>query len=469
MATYQCSVCDYIYDEDKTGTRWSDLPDDWVCPVCESGKSFYREITQRDSGPTSGGSGGRIEPVTADDYRRESDDLETHMADIHRMAETGQPIIEPMRTRIPSFSWDEILIRGVQLAKIPLDHDTDVDLQTVIGKKAEKPLVLETPVYVTHMSYGALSREVKIALARGSAAVKTANCSGEGGILAEERKNSYKYIFEYVPNLYSVSEESLKDADAIEIKFGQSAKPGMGGHLPAGKVTEEIAAVRGFSLGEDIISPSHFRDITSREELKRKVAELREISGGRPIGLKFAAGHVEEDMEAALFAEPDFITIDGRAGATAAAPKFVKSAASVPTMFALARARKVLQEKGGEDVSLLVTGGFRVSPDAAKALALGADAVALGTAALMACGCQQYRICETGKCPMGITTQDPELRARFNIDRSAEGLANFLKAVSRELVWFAQLTGNESIHNLSLYDLCTTNTEIAEHIGIAHV
>jgi glutamate synthase domain-containing protein 2 len=181
----------------------------------------------------------------------------------------------------------------------------------------------------------------------------------------------------------------------------------MGGHLPAGKVTEEIAAIRGFSLGEDIISPSHFRDITSREELKRKVAELREISGGRPIGLKFAAGHVEEDMEAALFAEPDFITIDGRAGATAAA--------------------------------------------------------------LMACGCRQYRICETGKCPMGITTQDPELRARFNIDRSAEGLANFLKAVSRELVWFAQLTGNESIHNLSLYDLCTTNTEIAEHIGIAHV
>jgi glutamate synthase domain-containing protein 2 len=391
------------------------------------------------------------------------------MADIHLMAETGKSIIEPMRTRKPSFSWDEILIKGVQLAKIPLNHEEPVSLETVIGPKAAKPMVLDMPVYVTHMSYGALSREVKIALARGSAMVKTANCSGEGGILAEEKESSYRYIFEYVPNLYSVTEENLKSSDAIEIKFGQSAKPGMGGHLPADKVTGEIAKIRGFDLGQDIISPSHFKDITTKEQLKEKVAYLRNVSEGRPIGIKIAAGHIEADLEFALFAEPDFVTLDGRAGATGAAPKFVKGATSVPSMFALCRARKYMEKQGVKDVSLIITGGLRISPDIAKAVALGADAAAIGTAALMACGCQQYRICETGKCPMGITTQDPSLRARFDIEKATRGLANFLSATSEELVEFAQLTGNNDIHALCPSDLCTTNSEISSHMDIQHV
>jgi len=233
---------------------------------------------------------------------------------------------------------------------------------------------------------------------------------GEGGILPDSLENSYKYIFEYVPNKYSVSEDYLNKVDAIEIKFGQSAKPGMGGHLPGDKVTEEIAEIRGFAPGQDIISPSHFNDINNKDDLKKVVRWLREISNGKPIGIKFAAGHIVADLEVALFAEPDFITIDGRAGATGAAPKFVKLATSVPSIFALYRARKYLSETGADDISLVITGGFRISPDFAKALALGADAVALGTTALMAIGCQQYRICHSGKCPMGITTQNPELR-----------------------------------------------------------
>jgi glutamate synthase domain-containing protein 2 len=261
----------------------------------------------------------------------------------------------------------------------------------------------------------------------------------------------------------------LKSVDAIEIKFGQSAKPGMGGHLPAGKVTKEIAEIRGFPEGTDIISPAHFREITTKDELKNAVAWLRDISEGRPIGIKFAAGHIEADLEVALYAEPDFITIDGRAGATGAAPKFIKMATSVPTLFALHRAKKFLQEHDAGHIALLITGGLRISPDFAKALALGADAVAIGTSALMACGCQQYRICDTGKCPMGITTQNPELRARFNIEESAKRLANYLRVSNKELMEFSRLTGNNDVHKLSITDLCTTNSEISTYIGIEHV
>jgi len=187
------------------------------------------------------------------------------------------------------------------------------------------------------------------------------------------------------------------------------------------------------------------------------------------VGVKFAAGHVEADLEVALYARPDFITIDGRAGATGSAPKFVKAATSIPTIFALDRARRFLDEAGARDVSLIITGGFRISPDIAKALALGADAVAIGTSALIAIGCQQYRTCNTGKCPMGIATQDPELRARLNIDAAAEQLANFLRVTTGELKNFARLTGNDDVHKLSLYDLGTTNSEISAHTGIKHV
>jgi glutamate synthase domain-containing protein 2 len=330
-------------------------------------------------------------------------------------------------------------------------------------------MVLETPVYVTHMSFGALSREAKIALATGSAAVKTAMCSGEGGILPESMERAYKYIFEYVPNRYSVTEENLRRVDAIEIKIGQSAKPGMGGHLPGKKVTKEVAEVRGFEEGEDIISPAHFEEIQNKDDLKKKVDWLREASGGKPIGIKFAAGNIEADLDVALHARPDFITIDGRAGATGASPKFVKAATSVPSMFALYRAKKYLKEKGAEDVTLMITGGLRVSSDFVKALALGADAIAIGTSALMAIGCQQYRICDTGKCPKGITTQDPELRARLDIEEAGRGLANFLKASTEELGDFARLTGNDDVHKLSTNDLCTANSEISRHTDIEHV
>jgi glutamate synthase domain-containing protein 2 len=373
-----------------------------------------------------------------------------------------------MRTRQPVVSWDDILIKGAQLARFPLNRDETVDTRTVIGPKALKPLVISTPIIVSHMSFGALSKEAQSALALGSGAAATAMSSGEGGILAEAMGMAHKFIFEYVPHRYSATEENLRKVDAVEIKFGQSAKPGMGGHLPASKVTAEIAAVRGFPEATDIVSPSRFPDIATRADLKRKVDELRRLSRGRPIGLKIAAGDVEADLEFALSAGPDFITLDGRAGATGAAVKLIKDATSIPTIYALDRARRYLDGHGVKDVTLIVTGGLRVSSDFAKALALGADAVAIGTAALMAIGCQQYRICDSGRCPVGIATQDPGLRARLDIDESARWLANFLRVSTEELRDFARLTGNDSVHKLSVRDLVTTNSEISAYTSIPH-
>jgi glutamate synthase domain-containing protein 2 len=454
-----------VYGESGEDVPWDELPDDWECPVCGAEKSEFDLITEPETAPEAA----PPQREGASQWARKSDDRELHMADIHQMATSGEPVTEPMRTPVAKPFWDDILLKGAQLAKLPLNKDEPVETQTVIGPRAASPLVLEMPVYITHMSFGALSKEAKLALARGSAAVGTAMCSGEGGILPESLASAHRYIFEYVPNRYSVTDENLAAVAAVEIKIGQSAKPGMGGHLPGGKVTEEIAQIRGFPAGEPITSPAHYPDIRNADELRDKVTWLREKTNGKPVGIKLAAGHLEADLEVALQAKPDFITIDGRPGATAAAPKFVKAATSIPTVFALYRARRFLDRAGADGVSLVITGGLRVPADFAKALALGADAIAIGTAAMIACGCQQYRVCHTGRCPVGVATQDPELRARLDVDASAERVANFLRATNKELEAFARLTGNSDVHHLGIHDLCTVNTEISGHTNIEHV
>ena len=491
---YRCNICNiFEYDDSrgdsntniKPGITPKDFPDEWKCPICQADKTHLKPLNEKTTSKKikeevtcpSCGVKSEIEisvPIKSysgylGEWKRDSDDFEEHMADIHKISETGESITEPMRTRKEVISWDDILIKGAQLAKFPLNKTDGVGVKTVIGPMAKYPLIIETPIFITHMSFGALSKEVKIALAKGSSGVKTAMCSGEGGILNESFKNSYKYIFEYVPNKYSVTDENLKKVDAIEIKFGQSSKPGMGGHLPAEKVTKEISDIRGFPEGTDIISPAYFDDIKNKNDLKKKVAWLREKSEGKPIGIKISAGNIEDDMVIATYAEPDFITIDGRPGATGASPKFVKDATSVPTIFALYRARTFLDKKGLKNISLVITGGLRISSDFAKALALGADAIAIGTAALMATACQQYRICDTGNCPVGVTTQNPELRKRLKIDISAKKLENFLRVSTNELKDFARLTGNDDVHKLNIGDLCTTNSEISNYTEIKHV
>lgn len=472
MAKYRCKLCGYIYDEEKEGIKFKDLPDDWQCPMCLAPKEAF-ELVEETVNDNKEANVNQIEKPTdltgyLKEYTRVSDSKEKNMQDIHTMAMTGQSIISAMGTSLPVISWDDILILGSQLKKMPLFEHEDVSLKTVIGKHAKQPMVLETPVFVSHMSFGALSKEAKTALAIGTKQVRTAICSGEGGILPEEFSNAYQYIFEYVPNKYSLSDENLQKVSAIEIKIGQGTKPGMGGHLPGAKVTEEIAKIRGKEVNQDIISPSKFPEIKTKEDLQKLVSTLRKKSKGRPIGIKIAAEHIEEDLEFACFAKPDFITIDGRGGATGASPKIIKDATTVPTIYALYRARKYLNEHH-QDIDLIITGGLRTSSDFAKAIAMGASAVAIATAAMIAIGCQQYRICQTGKCPVGIATQDPELRKRFNVEKSSQRLTNYFNVINEELKTFARITGNTNIHDLSVYDLATTNDEIAKYTNIKHV
>lgn len=464
MSIFKCSICGYVYDEKSESVPFSQLEADYTCPVCKASKvKFEPAEGKRTPSPI------KDNPLAYPDAFAKSDSKEFPQMDaIHQMALTGSSVVDAMGTLKPLISWDDILIMGAQLNPAPLNAGDPVDTKTVIGKKAKKPMEIYHPIYVSHMSFGALSKELKTALAKGSAMSKTAMCSGEGGILPEERQAAYKYIFEYVPNLYSVTEENLRNADAIEIKIGQGTKPGMGGHLPGDKVTPEIAKIRNKPLGEDVISPSKFPNLNSKEDLKTMVDWLKDTSGGRPVGVKIAAGHIEQDLEWIAYADADFVTIDGRGGATGASPRTLKDNTSIPTIFALSRARKYL-DRHHLSMDLVITGGLRLPGDFAKALAMGADAVAIASAALVAAACQQYRICNTGQCPVGVATQDEELRKRLHIDHSAKRLCNYLNVCRSELEMFGRITGHANIHDLSVSDLRTTNREISEYTDIEHV
>ncbi len=473
---YKCSVCGYVFDEEAEGKKLEDLGQ---CPMCKQPLDKFELVDSEEEQVSAGDNddgAACTECGSADDdaidlsypkeTRKTTGDYR-YMKEIQEMAVNGKSIIEAMGTKMSMPNWDDILIMGAQLNPMPLSEHAPVSTMTVIGKHAKRPMILDSPVYISHMSFGALSKETKVAMAEGSAMAKTAMCSGEGGILPEEMAASYRYIFEYVPNRYSVTDENLRRADAIEIKIGQGTKPGMGGHLPGEKVTPEIAKIRNKPLGEDIISPSTIPDVETKEDLRELVAELRRRSDGRPIGIKIAAGKLEKDLEYVVFAEPDFITIDGRGGATGASPAIIRDATSVPTVYALHRARKYLNAVRC-DAELVITGGLRVSSDFAKALAMGADAVAVASAAMVAAACQQYRICGSGMCPVGVATQDEELRKRLKGEAAAKRVANYLNCCKEELKVFARITGHSNVHDLNLADLCTISREISEYTDIVH-
>ena len=461
---FKCSVCGFIYDEETEGKPFSSVE---KCPVCQQPASVFQPIADEPAPIPASAAGQAGEAPDYDPGFARIDPSARYMEQIHQMSVSGESLHAAMGTLLPLPRWEDILLLGAQLDPPPLDDGAPVSTRTVIGKHARKPMVLESPVYISHMSFGALSRESKIALAKGSAAAATAMCSGEGGILPEEKEASYRYIFEYVPNKYSVSDENLRSSDAVEIKIGQGTKPGMGGHLPGRKVTEEIAAIRGKKVGEDIQSPSRFPELQSAADLKAMVDMLRERSDGRPVGIKIAAGNIEKDLAVCVSAGPDFITIDGRGGATGSSPFFLRESTSVPTIYALSRARRYLDSVQA-DIDLVITGGLRVSADFAKAIAMGADAVAVATGALIAAACQQYRICGTGRCPVGIATQDPELRARLHIEDAAKRVANYLCVSTEELRSFARISGLSDIHELSVKNLITTDEQIARYTGIPH-
>lgn len=369
-------------------------------------------------------------------------------------------------TELPS--WSDIQIVTAQLARLPQLDDVNVGTQVVVGPNAKKPLSLDIPLIVTDMSFGALSFEAKVALAKGAEMAGAGICSGEGGMLAEEQAANSRYFYELASARFGYREELLKKVQAFHFKGGQGAKTGVGGHLPGNKVTGKIAEVRQLKEGEDAISPSRFPDWDSTKPIRDFADHVREITGGIPIGYKLSAQHIEEDIDAALDVGVDYIILDGRGGGSGAAPAILRDHISVPTIPALARARRRLDRRGREDITLFITGGLRTPADFAKALALGADGVAVGNAAIQAIGCVAMRACHTNNCPVGITTQKEHLRARLPVDEAAERLKNFFEASVHLMKVLCRACGHTHVNQLSLDDLTTLNRDMAYLTGIRY-
>jgi glutamate synthase domain-containing protein 2 len=364
--------------------------------------------------------------------------------------------------------WEDIQFLPAQLASRPLLDEEAVQTSVVIGPKANKPLKIDIPVFVSDMSFGALSKEAKISLSKGAELAGTGICSGEGGMLPEEQANNSKYFYELASGKFGFSWEKVQKAQAFHFKGGQGAKTGTGGHLPGNKVTKEIADVRGLKEGETAISPAAFPDMKTAEDFKAFAEEVREKTGGIPIGFKIAASHIEADIDFALKVGVDYIILDGRGGGTGSAPKILRNNINVPTIPALARARKHLDKVGAHDVTLIITGGLRVAEDFAKALMLGADAVAVSNSALQAIGCLGMRACSSNNCPVGIATQKENLRQRIIIDQSAKQLYNFFDASTDLIKVIARACGHDHVSKFNFNDLSTLNYEMYKLTGIQY-
>ena len=364
--------------------------------------------------------------------------------------------------------WDDIQILPAQMARKPLLDDHPVATSVTIGPRAGKPLQLGIPLFVSDMSFGALSEEAKIALARGAELAGTGICSGEGGMLAEEQAENSRYFYELASAKFGWRSELVEKVQAFHFKGGQGAKTGTGGHLPGDKVQGKIAEVRGLEPGQAAISPSTFKDLETPANFRKLADEVRERSGGIPIGFKLSANHIEDDIDFALEASADYIILDGRGGGTGAAPLIFRDHISVPTIPALARARRHLDARSGREVTLVITGGLRVAEDFVKAIALGADAIAVSNAAMQAIGCIAARMCNSNNCPVGIATQKPELRKRLDVQTGAEKLARYFGASVELMQVMARACGHDEISKLSWHDITTWKKEMAELSGIRY-
>jgi nitrite reductase/ring-hydroxylating ferredoxin subunit len=362
--------------------------------------------------------------------------------------------------------WNDIQIVTAQLATPPLTGGAEVDTQLIIGPAAQKPLILNIPIFVSDMSFGALSEEAKIALAMGAEKAGTGICSGEGGMLPEEQNANSKYFYELASGKFGWDIQKVTRCQAFHFKAGQGAKTGTGGHLPAKKVTKKIAQVRGLKEGEAAISPSKFPGLNTPADYRKIADQVRQVTGGIPVGFKLSAQHIEADMNFAFEVGVDYIILDGRGGGTGAAPELFKNNISVPTIPALARARKHLAKEGVQNVSLIITGGLRTESDFLKAMALGADGIAIANSALQAIGCLGMRACNTNNCPVGIATQKEHLRSRLQISKSAEQLSNYLQAIKELMQVMSRACGHSKLSQFNIHDLVTWNSEMAALTGI---
>ncbi|NBD34321.1 MAG: Rieske 2Fe-2S domain-containing protein [Cyanobacteria bacterium] len=369
-------------------------------------------------------------------------------------------------TELPK--WDDLQFVTAQLARLPQLDDVSVETELIIGRNAKQPLKLDIPLFVSDMSFGALSEEAKVALAKGAELAGTGICSGEGGMLPEEQRNNSRYFYELASARFGFSLDKLMNVQAFHFKCGQGAKTGTGGHLPGHKVQGKIAEVRGLKEGQAAISPSRFPDWESVEDFRNFAQTVRETTGGIPIGVKLSAQHIEQDIEAALRIGVDYIILDGRGGGTGAAPLIFRNNISVPTIPALARARRYLDQRGANDVTLIVTGGLRTPADAdfAKALALGADGIAVSNAALQAIGCLAMRACDSNNCPVGIATQKDHLRSRLIIDESAQRLNRFFRASVELMQVLARVCGHTHLNQFCIDDLTTWHRDMAYLTGV---
>ncbi len=365
--------------------------------------------------------------------------------------------------------WDDLQIMTAQMATKPLQEDRPVATELVVGPQAKRPLRLEIPLFVSDMSFGALSEEAKVSLSKGAELAGTGICSGEGGMLPEEQEANSRYFYELASARFGFREELLSKVQAFHFKGGQGAKTGTGGHLPGAKNRGKISAVRGIPEGTPAVSPPTFVDLDTVEDFRRFGDRVRELTGGIPIGFKLSANHIEKDIGFALDAGADYIILDGRGGGTGAAPSMFRDHISVPTIPALARARRFLDAQGASGrVTLVITGGLRVPIDFVKALALGADGVAVSNSAMQAIGCVGARMCNTNNCPSGIATQKPELRARLDVDVAARRLERFFGAATELMQVMARACGHDRLADFRSEDLATWHHEMARLSGVRY-
>ncbi|HID37864.1 MAG TPA: glutamate synthase [Ghiorsea sp.] len=437
-------------------------------PFCDGS---HKQFTQEDVGKESAV---KVDAVTSQDVQPTIE--EPTVAWIHEIAKHGlsqmghhgtMTSMGVPRHKLPH--WDDIQIMTAQMATKPLLEDTEVGTALMIGPQADKPLKLDIPLFVSDMSYGALSEEAKVSLAKGAELAGTGICSGEGGMLPEEQAANSRYFYELASAGFGFKDELLTKVQAFHFKGGQGAKTGTGGHLPGAKNKGKISQVRGLPEGTDAVSPPTFKDLSSVADFKRFADHVRELTGGIPIGFKLSANHIEQDIQFALDSSADYIILDGRGGGTGAAPEMFRDHISVPTIPALARARKYLDEQGASGrVTLIITGGLRVPIDFVKAIALGADGVAISNSAMQAIGCVAARMCNSNNCPAGIATQKPELRKRLNIEKSAKQLANFFNASTELMQVMTRACGHHHFNQLTQNDLATWHREMALLSGIKY-
>jgi len=468
---------------DITPLKWTAEKDDKVyfcrckatgdAPLCDGTHSKLEvevgdEVPASDGSDDSGDDGDSNGPPEAEPTPEEPTVARIHELARHGLEKSG-PQGEVAAMGVPRKDlphWDDLQLLTAQLARRPLSDDAEVDTRLFIGPRANKPLELDIPLLVTDMSFGALSYEARMALAKGAEQAGTGICSGEGGSMDDERAVNSRYLLELAPAQFGWRWELLDEVRAFHFKAGQAAKTGVGGHLPGAKVNDRIAETRGIEPGEDAISPAVFENLVKPADFRKFADEVRERSGGIPVGFKLSANHIEDDIDFALDAGADYLILDGRGGGTGGAPLILRDHISVPTIPALARARRHLDKRCGREVTLIVTGGLRTPEDFVKALALGADGIALGNSAIQAVGCVGARICHTNRCPTGVATQDPELRKRLQVDQGAERLARFFGASVDLMKVLARACGHDRIARFSPADLTTWKRDMALLSGV---